>query len=738
MNVLKMHFFYRIINISKGWFLKMSLSEGNPKIGLTARQKAIIEILTKFTATNPVTISTISKKLNLSSRTILREMPDIERWLSENDFKFIRKPGVGLILEESLENQKKILELLDVESVKKVYSKEQRRKFLLGELLASKEPRKSFYFTSKFKISEGTLSNDLDVLGKWLATYHINIIRKQGLGIYLEGTEENYRQAIANVVYDFMEEKEILSLLSGHQTAEDAPKIEIYSHNKLLHFLDEKIVKVVEQLLSETEQKLKIKYTDSAYIGLVVHISLAIKRIQNLEKIEMEQQKLQKLLLTPEYSVAEEIAQGLSEHLDVEIPVDEIGFITMHLLSAKIWFFDNDAMLSDKKNNVRELVKNMITIVEQELGVSLKENEALYEDLIQHILPAISRLSMNVYIKNAQLQTIKENYKDIFNATTKACELLKEKTSVKEIPETEIAFIAMHFGAAVEKLHFKQKQFCIAVVCPTGMGTSRMLAANLEKEFHNLEICCILSALHINVQKLAEEGIDFIVSTVELDIDYAYAYVSPILTEQDKVLLVDLMKKAEKRKKPTAVQHTKTAKYTTKQDIMYITKIGIEIIQLLNNLRFLMIQRTTNLWDLFPLAGRMFTKEKEKANSVVMALTEREMKAETYISSLEIMLFHCKTEAVNHCRLGYIGFREPYRKENEWVKGAIIMLVPESDTNICLEIMSVISSALIEHAEMITFLHHIKQEAFVKALEQYLGQYYQKCLDGLHQPKKIL
>jgi len=118
----------------------MSLSKGNTnkKMDLTARQKAIIEILTKFTATNPVTISAISEKLKLSSRTILREMPEIERWLSENEFKFIRKPGVGLVLDESLENQKKILKLLDVETVQKVYSKEQRRKFLLGELLATK------------------------------------------------------------------------------------------------------------------------------------------------------------------------------------------------------------------------------------------------------------------------------------------------------------------------------------------------------------------------------------------------------------------------------------------------------------------------------------------------------------------------------------------------------------------------------------------------------------------------
>lgn len=727
---------------SKGWFLKMSPSKENKKNGLTARQKAIIEILTKFTATNPVTVSTISEKLKLSSRTILREMPEIERWLSENEFKFIRKPGVGLVLEESLESQKKILELLDVETVEKTYSKEQRRKFLLGELLASKEPRKSFYFTSKFKISEGTLSNDLDVLGKWLSTYQIKIIRKQGLGIYLDGTEENYRQAIANVVYDFMEEKEILSLLSGHQTAEDAPKIEIYSHNKLLHFLDEKIVKVVEQLLNETEQKLKIKYTDSAYIGLVVHISLAIKRIQNLEKIEMEKQKLQKLLLTPEYSVAEEIAQGLSEQLDVEIPIDEIGFITMHLLSAKIWFSDDDTMLYDKKSGIRELVKNMIVLVEQELGTSLKESEELYEDLVQHILPAINRLSMNVHIKNAQLQTIKENYKEIFDATAKACDLLKEFTSVEEIPETEIAFIAMHFGAAVEKLYSKQKQFYIAVVCPTGMGTSRMLAANLKKEFYNLEICCTLSALHIDTQKLAEEGIDFIVSTVELDVNYIYACVSPILTEQDKLLLTDIMEKVHKTKstKPTAVKNTNTVKYVTKRDIIYMTNIGIEIIQLLDNLRFLMIQRTADPWDILPLASRMFTKEKEKADSVVIALQNREKKAETYISSLEIMLFHCKTKEVNHCRFGYIGLREPFcRKDGTgWVKGAVVMLTPEHGTTACIDVMSTISGALIESTELIQHLHHVDQEAFMITLEKYLGQYYQRCFDTLHQPKKIL
>ena len=50
------------------------------KSGLTKRQKEIIKILADFTADNPITVQTISEKLKLSSRTILRELPRINEW----------------------------------------------------------------------------------------------------------------------------------------------------------------------------------------------------------------------------------------------------------------------------------------------------------------------------------------------------------------------------------------------------------------------------------------------------------------------------------------------------------------------------------------------------------------------------------------------------------------------------------------------------------------------------------
>ena len=72
------------------------------KTKLTSRQKDIIQILTKFTASRPVTVGMISEMLGVSSRTILREIPHVENWLTQNDFHFIRKPGVGLILDENV------------------------------------------------------------------------------------------------------------------------------------------------------------------------------------------------------------------------------------------------------------------------------------------------------------------------------------------------------------------------------------------------------------------------------------------------------------------------------------------------------------------------------------------------------------------------------------------------------------------------------------------------------------
>ena len=65
---------------------------------ISSRQKEIILLLAQNTSNKPITISEVAKELNISTRTVLRDMTKIESWLDENDFKFIKKPGVGIYI----------------------------------------------------------------------------------------------------------------------------------------------------------------------------------------------------------------------------------------------------------------------------------------------------------------------------------------------------------------------------------------------------------------------------------------------------------------------------------------------------------------------------------------------------------------------------------------------------------------------------------------------------------------
>lgn len=115
--------------------------------GLTKRQKVIIQMLAQFTFSNPVTVQAISEKLKLSSRTILRELPKIEEWMQKNDFHMVRKPRVGIYLEENEENRALILELVEADRTKSsAMSKEERLFWIESEILANDEPLKYYYY----------------------------------------------------------------------------------------------------------------------------------------------------------------------------------------------------------------------------------------------------------------------------------------------------------------------------------------------------------------------------------------------------------------------------------------------------------------------------------------------------------------------------------------------------------------------------------------------------------------
>ena len=691
---------------------------------LTSRQKEIIQILTKFTASRPVTVSMISEMLGLSSRTVQREIPHVERWLTQNDFHFVRKPGVGLILDESMENQKLILELLEIESISKNYSKAERYRRILGELLYAQEPLKSYYFTSKFDISEGTLASDLDRVIQWLQPYQIQLIRRPGLGIKLEGEESSYRQAIANLVYESVDENQIMHILRGERTDN---QVVLPNNNRVFGMLDSETAEQVEEILEDCEKRLHIQYTDSAYVGLVMHLSLTIKRIQNHESIQMEPDRLQKLMRLPEFAIAEEIGDKLQEQFRVPIPRDEIGYITMHLSSARIWPTNERVEHSIESINLRQIASELIGIVEQELAIDLSDSDSLLEDLCNHLIPALSRLTMHLPIENPQMETIQQEYPEIWKASRKASRVLTRDLEIDDVPDAEISFLAMHFGAAVEKKLQKQMRVSVVVVCPTGVGTSRILEAGIKKVFPNIDVRGTVSAFRIDPQRLEEQGIDFIISTVNLQTDYPWIAVSPILQAPDVRRIESRIASLEPKGK---LDHSVLGdKPLTREQIQKICAAGDELLDVLEQLRFTTMIAARSRTQVIERAGALFADSPQAAADIEAGLYERDQLADTYVKQLHVLLLHCQTPMVDHGRFGYIKLEPPVYENGRIILGAVVMLVPQRrEDNLIHQMMGAVSALLVEDKKLLEQLRAGDWEGSKLCIENGLGAYYKQLL----------
>lgn len=497
-----------------------------------------------YLANSPTIVTTgqIAEEIGVSRRTVLRDMQEVENWLRANGFELYIKTGKGVSLKGGEKARKRLAGILNDKVPEVVNIPKDRQKMLLAELLQMREPVKLYCYTSRFGVSASTLSNDLDRIEEWLVKFDLSLVRKAGTGVYISGEEKDFRRAIISLLYENLSEEELIGLVknkvAGIEKNEDITRVNV--RNQLLNLIDGESIEKLENIFVRLEEKLPYRLVESARIGLMVHLALAIKRIKCSEEISIDRTLLDQLKKKKEYLLAGDLAKELADKFSIDIPEDEIGYITMHLNGARIYnSTPEDEGLADKKD-LFDLAKEMIEVAQRESKVDLSGNEKLLYDLVCHLDPAVRRLKMDLDIRNPLLERIKQLFPDAYNISMKAAEVLKSRMAI-DIPESEIGYLAMHFGAAMEKNKSETKSsFRIIVACPSGIGTSRLLSARLEKEFKDLEIVDILSTSEISRDYLINNKVDYVISTIPMqNCAVKSVCVNPLLTEEDK----DLVKK---------------------------------------------------------------------------------------------------------------------------------------------------------------------------------------------------
>ncbi|WP_230225871.1 BglG family transcription antiterminator [Allobaculum mucilyticum] len=398
---------------------------------------------------------------------MFRELETVRLILDQYNLSLVTRPGLALQGDSSL-----IARDLDGRQAPEALDRDERQDMLLYELLRSEEKEKLVVYAARFQVSEATISHDLEDLQKRLKQWDLKL-SKDGT---VSGSEESRRQAMASLLRDGVEYKTVDYL------DPDTVLEQIFSGSAIFSLLNQDILRRVLDLFSSQREELGLsRFEQNSYIGLVIHLVIALDRIQSGESSGDTIEGLPDLEESRQN--AAKIAVLMEEKFELTFPASEIDAIALHLRGAKVNASNAEGILDHDQNEILELARLFVESFPASDAAQLSTDPQFIQGLLSHLEPTVIRLKKGLPIYNPLLKSLKEQYGELFEKTRQAARPIEQSLGVV-LSDEEIGFLTMHVGACFERSGYQyRRKVRTAVVCASGIGVSALLCARLKTAF---------------------------------------------------------------------------------------------------------------------------------------------------------------------------------------------------------------------------------------------------------------
>ena len=445
----------------------------------------------------------IGEEMELSSKTIRKEINHLNSVIKDKGAIIESKPGVGFIF--IIKDEDKFKLFLKNDWYKYAYYQQEdgdknlRYENILRMFLFSNSFIKQHELAEIFHVSESQINKDIPYIRQILESYGISLISRPYYGMKIEGDEKNIRLAIKNEI------------------GEDPTLFE----NDKNRGLFKEIQEVIEEI--DFGEDYYMPYVN--FKNLVIHIYISILRIRQKKYIILSKDLEKNIISSKEFKIANKIVHKLQEKLKIKIPSQELTYITMHLI-AKNTITDQEKL----SNEILEISQEIIDEIYKISKYDFRENIDFYFSLAIHLGPLINRIKYGFDMKNPILDDIKEN-KIAYLLAIIATNVINKKYKCK-LSEDEIGYISLHIMAAMNSNATTTKN--ILIVCGSGNSSAQIMKAQLNRQFKN-KINKLRTTDLKSLDQIDVTGYDMIISSVKLDdvFNIPIVYVDIIFSEID-------------------------------------------------------------------------------------------------------------------------------------------------------------------------------------------------------------
>ncbi len=665
----------------------------NSMDGFTVRQKFILSNLIER---SPLSIKGLSQQIDVSERTIMREVSAMNDWLRKYKLR-IASGGGELAISGNQKDIDTIRKLFDGIPPLWLLTQEQRQVLITAQLLLAKEPIKSAYFGCQFNVVEGTIIFYLDKIESWLRTKNLKLIRRRGYGLEIIGSDWSKRNAFAELLYNYKSISELLAFL--YEDHND------YSLNVFFE------VTFGKQLVADVKGMLKKLYSESSVLkdndvdnfSTFIHLLLAIERTRSKMPIELPEELIEDTLSISGVSVIKDIAGVLDEN-GIELPESELAYLAIHLMEDRNTYPD-DKVPEELGFDLEDAVREIVSITGKRLNVAILCDNQLVSGLMQHINPALYRLTMGLEVRNPIIDDIKEYYKELYEAVDYACRLVFSKYNLL-IPANELGYVTMHIGAAIERQHGSENRLRVLLICPNGISTVKILCGKLKSKFPEIDAVDVCSLREMD-EKI-KENYDIILSTVDVSkkSENDILFISPFLPSKDVEKVGALinarieegggMKIPPDEGFPEAAGETEADFVAADNMIKNFKLKSFEC----DNIRSTIGEIVQELY------GSGFIAETGKVENQIL---KREAKGSVVIPGSHVALVHIRTEEIDSPFVGVFRLERFIEMKSagfsvENVDTILVMLARKNERDYILEMLGKISASLVESESVINVL----------------------------------
>ena len=214
-------------------------------------------------------------------------------------------------------------------------------------------------------------------------------------------------------------------------------------YKQLLQYTDKEVIATSEEIIALAAKELGEELNEHIHIALADHINFFIKRLE--EGIDIANPFIAEIesLYAREYVIAQKGAKLIAKRLNVEVPENEVGFITLHIHSGRV-----NRPVGKALENAK-LYHQIVELIEREANITIDPKSINYARMITHIRFALERLRREQVGTNILLDNIRKQFPREYQIAVEISKIIGKFLGV-QVPEDEIGYIAIHVYRVIE------------------------------------------------------------------------------------------------------------------------------------------------------------------------------------------------------------------------------------------------------------------------------------------------